>query len=346
MTSVATLIPTWPEPDQAMWRGLTKLAGPFDNPGALSELKPVSIEKLIRAYSQWLKWLATYEPEALVELPTVRATVGRLQGWLGDQAALGPTSRFMLVRHVLRILRAAGPGADWRMQRQLEAYLRLLAGNGDPERKRGRILSSAVLLDVGLRHAASGEAAAPLEAAKRLRDGLMVATLALMPVRIGSFRILTLGRSCVVTAEEIVFALNEDQTKTGAPWEAPVPAVLEPLMRRYLAETRPWLMAQWGERHDVLWVNDRGRSYADTYLGQKIATVTTRLTGIRVPPHFFRDSAATTLARLSPRASKLIHPVLGHSDFRMAQKHYNHATALEAGRDYAAVIARMKREAK
>jgi integrase/recombinase XerD len=224
--------------------------------------------------------------------------------------------------------------------------LRLLAGSGDPKRKLGRILSSALLLELGLRHAASGEAAAPLEAAKRLRDGLMIATLALMPIRVGSFRSLSLGCSFFTTESEIVVALNEDQTKTGAPWEAAVPEIVEPLMRRYLAETRPWLMAQWGERHDVLWVNDRGRPYAETYLGQKIATVTTRLTGIRVPPHFFRDSAATTLARVSPRASKLIHPVLGHSDFRMAQKHYNHATALEAGRDYAAVIARMKREAK
>jgi hypothetical protein len=112
MTSVADLLLEWPETDQAMWRRLLKTAGPFDDPGALTGLKPTSLEKLVRAYSRWLGWLNSYEPGALLESPATRATAERMQVWPIALSDLSPTSRFMLVRHTLRILRAAEPDAD------------------------------------------------------------------------------------------------------------------------------------------------------------------------------------------------------------------------------------------
>ena len=61
-----------------------------------------------------------------------------------------------------------------------------------------------------------------------------------------------------------------------------------------------------------------------------------------MPPHFFRDAAATTLAQISPESARLIRPILAHSGFGTAERHYIHAGSIEAGRDYAAVIRRMK----
>ncbi len=118
-----------------------------------------------------------------------------------------------------------------------------------------------------------------------------------------------------------------------------------PPLCRYLNEVRPWLMARSGARHDQLWVDNHGHPYRDRLLsGGRSREYDLRLTGVRVPPHFFRDAAATTLARHSPNAARLIRPVLAHSSFKTAERHYNHAQGIEAGRDYAAVIARMKRE--
>ncbi|MGY6411307.1 MAG: hypothetical protein ACXIUV_09825 [Alkalilacustris sp.] len=62
------------------------------------------------------------------------------------------------------------------------------------------------------------------------------------------------------------------------------------------------------------------------------------MTGLRIPPHFFRDSAATTLARESQLAAGMIGPVLGHTNHRTAEKHYIQAGSVEAGRDYDAVL--------
>lgn len=63
---------------------------------------------------------------------------------------------------------------------------------------------------------------------------------------------------------------------------------------------------------------------------------------MRVPPQFFRDAAATTLARTSPEAARLTRGLLGHAGFRTAERHYNQARALEAGRDYADVLTQLK----
>jgi integrase len=346
VVSLVLSMSAWPEPDRAMWRSLVQPGGPLDDQGALAHLRSTSLVTLEVRYGRWLAWLVGNDPAALREPPSERATMARLSAWLEALAHVTPMSRLMFVNGTLRVLRAAARELDWQAQRRLEAHLKSAAGRGSPERKRGRILSSDVLLKAGLRHAGPNAemATTPLEAAKRRRDGAMVAMLALMPMRRRAFANLELGRSLHILPEEIIVALPEELTKTGVPWEAPVPEQVAPALRRYLDEVRPWLMARSGARHDHLWVDDRGRPYDENFFGVRMGRLTARLTGVRVPPHFFRDAAATTLARMSPQAARLIRPILAHSGFRTAERHYIHAQGIEAGRDYAAVIARLKRE--
>ncbi|MBW4976192.1 hypothetical protein KZZ08_21450 [Roseovarius mucosus] len=61
-----------------------------------------------------------------------------------------------------------------------------------------------------------------------------------------------------------------------------------------------------------------------------------------IPTHFSRDTAATTLARLSPESARLIQPVLAHSSAMTAERHYIHAQTIDAGRDYASLVQRLK----
>ena len=73
-----------------------------------------------------------------------------------------------------------------------------------------------------------------------------------------------------------------------------------------------------------------------------IGGITLRLTGKRIPPHFFRDAAATTLTRESPEAARLIGPILGHTATGTAERHYIQARSIEAARDYADVLRRLR----
>ena len=334
----------WPSADRAMWDVLCRQAGPLDDQGGLAHLRQTSRDTLEARYGRWIKWLSDRDPKALLATPSERATVARLQSWLEGLNHTTPMSRLMFVDGVLRVLREVGPEQDWIMQCRLLAGLKRAAGRADPARKNGRILSSSVLLSAGLRHAGAyaDEAATPLEQLKRRRDGTMIALLAVLPMRRRAFCELALGQSVHITATEIMISLSPEMTKTAVPWEVPVPSQVEPVLRRYIDEVRPSLLARGVQNHDVLWVGKKGEIMTANYIGSRIGSLTQQLTGTRVPPHFFRDAAATTLARMSPQSARLIRPVLAHSGFATAQRHYIHARTIDAGRDYASLIQRLK----
>lgn len=333
----------WPEADRALWHALTTPAGPLDDGGALAHVRASTHRTLTDGYARWLGWLGREDPAALELAPLARATLVRLRRWTEARPELAPMSRQFDLARVLRVLGAAAPDADWSAQRRLSAALRREATSTMGARKAGRILSSAVLLEAGLRLAGPMADAAPdaRQVARSRRDGAMVAFLALMPIRARAFVHLTLGRSVRVKPGGIRIVLDPALTKTGLPWEAPVPPPVEPLLRRYILEVRPVLLGQGRDDDGRLWIGDRGRPYDGIYFGRRIRELTEALIGVKVSPHFFRDAAATTLARSSPEAARLTRAVLGHASHRTAHAHYNHARALEAGRDYHAVLANL-----
>ena len=335
----------WPAVDRQMWEDQTRQGGPFDDRGVLANLRQTSARMYQGPYGRWLEWLRCAEPSALTEAPVGRATLARLKSWLDESPGLSPTSRKMYFSATLRVLRAADPKMDWSAHLRVKRGLERAAGRGDPSRKRGRILSSRVLLDAGLRLAGPDADAAttPLGRAKAQRDGAMVALLAMMPtMRHRAFTGLTIGQSLLVTDRALTVVLPEDLTKSDVPWEAEVPEPAAAVLRLYLSEARPFLLSRAAQAHDVLWIGDQGRPMSYSYIGKKIPDLTGRLTGKRIPAHFFRDCAATTLARESRQAALMIAPLLGHSGARTSEQHYIQAGSLEAGRELANVLKRLK----
>lgn len=316
----------------------------MDGAGALSHLRDTSLKTLRIRYGRWLQWLIATDPAALAETPADRATLPRLKSWLLDLEHTKPMSRLMFIDATLHVLQSAETDRDWAKHNRLKAALKRLAGRGDPTRKQGRILSSDVLFKAGLKLATKTAAAAttPLRRLLDIRDGTMIALLSLLPMRRRSFCELTLGQSVHLTPTAIMISLSEEMTKTGRNWDVEVPPQVEPLLRRYIEEVRPALLARGHRRHDRLWVCKKGEVFEENYLGMRFGNLTLELTGKRIPPHFFRDAAATTLARISPEAAKLIRPVLAHSGFKTAERHYIHAQTIDAGRTYADVVKKLK----
>lgn len=334
----------WPEADRRIWADLLRPSSPLDDTGGLSRLRPTSVAVLKEGYGQWMRWLAANDSEALCFAPEDRATMERLRRWLDALDRVGPMSRLNYLNGTLRVLRAAAPDMDWSAHLRLLARLRRLAGRGDPDCKAGRVLDTSVLLRAGLGYAAAAppDGLSDLQQDVRIRTGAMIAMLALMPLRVATFSALTLGESVFVSPDRIVVSVPGALMKRVVPWEAEVPDAVLPLLRRYLDDVRPRLMASRGQHHDVFWVNDRGGPFRNGYLGIKVALATLEMTGVRVSPHLFRDAAATTLARITPHSARLIRPVLAHSGFGTAERHYIHAGTIEAGRAYAALISKRR----
>jgi site-specific recombinase XerD len=125
-----------------------------------------------------------------------------------------------------------------------------------------------------------------LKRARGYRNGLMIAFLAVMPIRLKNFSAIRIGSSLV--KHQNAWQLND--TKSGLSDECPVPRFLDSYIEKYIEEYRPLFRP----RHDRLWVSTYGGDLS--YLGcERIVTDTTRATlSIPMSPHLFRSSAAST----------------------------------------------------
>lgn len=336
----------WPATDRSLWTGLVNADDPFSDLGALAHLRETSRAALIKHYGRWLEWLWQSHPDALVEAPEQRCTPERLTAWIASLDHVAPPTCHTFVYGALRVLMAAAPDRNWKIQKHIMIRLQRRADMFISDRKTGRVLSSALLFDTGrdLMGFKADHANTSLNAALCRRDGAMIAFFAVIPIRLRSFSELRLEDSVFVSDSRIVIRLSADMTKTGQDWEAPVPNLLEPLLRAYSLKVRLWLMARTGTKHDFLWVTRLGTPLTYDHIKNRIPEVTGRELGIKLSPHLFRDAAATTLVRESPQDALLIRPLLGHTDFRTAEQHYIHAKGIEAGRDHAAVVTRLMQE--
>jgi integrase/recombinase XerD len=335
----------WPARDQALWNRALKSGSPLDPTGGLSHLRSGSLSALRQAYRQWLHWLQSNEPETLQIAPEERATIERLHRWYDTMTALRPMSRLFYIEGTIKFLRAIAPEGKWDAHKRLILRLKRLAGRGDKSRKSGRILDSGALLEFGMNYANTSRKAnpTPLEAAARYQTETMIAMLALMPLRSSTFRRLELGKSVHVGVDAIEITAPGETMKMGQPWDAQVPDMLLPLLRKYITEVRPWLLERLGKNHNFLWVTNKGDPFTNGYIGVRIAVAMVEASGVRVSPHLFRDAAATTLARKSPQSARLIKPVLAHSCTETSEDYYIHAGAIDAGRDYAALIKNLRK---
>lgn len=338
MTDVTWRIPDWPAEDKALWRRMTTRVGPLDDGGELAHLRETSIRNVEIAYGRWLAWLGKHEPTALNEPPIPRVTPQRVRLWMEDVRDCAPNSRKMWIDGLIRFLTAAEPEVQIPFLRLVQRNLLQLANEDHGDRKIGRIPSSLDLIEAALTYAEEASATSGFECARRQRDAAMIVFLAMVPIRRRSFVGLELGRTLLVTEEEITIVLAPEDVKSKNHYEIILREPGAGLLRRYLEEARPFLLSRALGKTDALWLADTGLPYSYTYIGKRIPLLTERLIGMKVPPHFFRDALATTFARASPDLARGTKAVLGHCDYRTSEKHYNHAQAIEAGRSYSDVL--------
>ena len=84
------------------------------------------------------------------------------------------------------------------------------------------------------------------EQARTFRNGLIIALLAVCPIRVGSFASLTLGRSFLRIGDGWWIRLAANETKSGRPDERPVPGFLTSCVDEYLRAYRPRFCAPVG----------------------------------------------------------------------------------------------------
>lgn len=337
MTRRRLTIENWPREDRAAWERLLAPGRLLRPGGAFAALRPATVWSYEQSYGHWLAFCQKEGVDLDALLPAARVTDARLLAWVEEMADLADTTRHARLVGLRRVVTSIAPETPQPLLRDLCRHAEWKANRQVRRRKIGRVIPTADLVKAGLAHldAVEGES---FRDAIRFRDGLMIAFLALLPIRIGNFRDLEIGRSFLIRQRGFDVVLEGDVYKTHTVLETEVPALLKPHVARYLEIFRPILLAKAEAAHGFLWANDWGRPYSFGNLGARITRLTKAMVGVGISPHLFRDAAATTIARARPAQARAVAGVLGHRTLRTADRHYNQARCLDASRQYPAYI--------
>jgi site-specific recombinase XerD len=213
--------------------------------------------------------------------------------------------------------------------------------------KRERLVSAADLYRLGL--ALMDGAARREKPGLRLvsyRDGLLIAFLAMQPLRLRNLAGLVICKTVRKSGGGWMVVIPGDETKTHAPIEVAWPESLVGALEHYLAVVRPALAARRRtspiEAGDHVWISAEGRPLSEKRIHHAIELRTGQAFGKAINPHLVRDIAATTLAIESPVHVRAAAPLLGHASLSTTERYYQQATGLRAQRALSDVIARVR----
>ena len=209
-------------------------------------------------------------------------------------------------------------------------------------RDKSNLRLSDELLDLGLSLIDQATEVQGLVAAILHRDGLLIASLALIPLRRRNVAGLRIGRNMIDVNGAWLIALDANETKTNAPLELAWPEELAEPLVTYLAIHRPHLSSlcgRWSKPIDgALWVSSDGSPMTEMAIYDRVRKHTQETFGVAINPHLFRDAAATTLAIADPENVRVAAPLLGHRTFATTERHNQQAKSYEAHRQYIAVL--------
>jgi len=266
--------------------------------------------------------------------PIERLTKDRLTRYLSHLAeTAGTMGRHMFFAKLRDAVRVMYPGNVpqhlSRLVARLESECRLRS-------KAARIVTSARLGELGtkLMKEAVGlddKKASPVG----YRDGLMIALLALRPVRLRTFSLIRLDRHLQQVGQEWRTVFEGSESKSGRAFEITVPENVVPNLEYYLREVRPKFTG--ADRHDGVWASTKGGPLTANAIARVITERTRQAFGQSVNPHLFRHCAATTIAILQPGRIGVARDLLGHASLSTTNTYYNKARSIEASRLYAGV---------
>jgi integrase len=334
---LSLLVHDWPEADRRAWEDACRPGSRLKAGGAASSLAHVSRNDFATGYGAFLGFLQRtgrlehYQPAA------AQVTLQNVDAYITDLTTrVGSVTVHTYVHHMRRAAELLAPMADFSWLAEIEKDLALVM---EPRSKYDRLVHSGRLLEAGLTliAEAQGFAMNDVARARGVRNGLMIALLALCPIRPKNFAALEIGHTFKEVHGRWWVALPSASTKTRRPDERCVPELLNPSIEIYLTQSRPVLLGS--NSTNVLWISSNtGGSMTKNNLSTLISRITLQTIGVDVSPHLFRTAAASTAAAYGSSTPHLASALLGHTDPRVTEEHYNRASSASASRIYAEII--------
>jgi integrase len=177
-----------------------------------------------------------------------------------------------------------------------------------------------------------------LARARQFRNGLMVAMLAMHPIRLKNFASLEIGRNVVNIDGSWWITLAAAETKENRPDERRIDETIAPALGKYLRKCRPELARKEGQS-GALWLSsDNGQPMTCHTIAAVVERTTRTPIGVGISPHMFRTAAASSAAIHADQHPNLASALLHHRDKRVTEEHYNRASSLSAAKAFGQLI--------
>jgi integrase len=328
----------WPDADRRAWEDACRPGARLKPGGAASYLTEVSRNDFARRYGAFIGFLQRTGRLDRSAAAAAQVTSSNLEAYSAELAArVRSVTVYNCIYKLRRAAQLLAPAADFSWLAEIEKDLALVM---EPRSKFDRLVFTGRLMEAGLTLVAEAEAFAhnDLARARGVRNGLMIALLALCPIRLKNFAALEIGQTFKEVHGRWWIALPGMHTKSRRPDERRVPALLNHYIDVYVNQSRPVLL---GSRPptNALWISSRtGRRMTTKNLGTLISKITFETLGVDVSPHLFRTAAASTAAAYGGNAPHLASALLNHTDPRVTEEHYNRASSMSAAAAYARII--------
>ncbi|MGE0854181.1 MAG: tyrosine-type recombinase/integrase [Hyphomicrobiaceae bacterium] len=313
----------WPALHQQAWCEAIRDGDLLSGRGPAAHWKPKTRCSVLKAVGNYLRFERErgrlIEEQSVAQLlteDTLRAYIAALRRRLASQSVVTQLG------HLSMAIWAMTPDAGRAL---IKLAIARLTPNVIPGRKKTeRLVLPTVLLQLGLKLMADWQvrrAHDPRLNAMDYRDGLMIAFLALCPMRLQNLAQMQIGLHLRFEGDVVRVAFEE--TKGDRPLEFDWPAELRPALDFYLSHRHPMLydLPQLGA---PLWpsLHRRKPQMGASGIYTRITRVTEAHLGLPVNPHLFRDAAATFITDGAPERAHLAAGVLHHTNLQMTKDHY------------------------
>ena len=333
------LVQEWPDADRRAWEESCRPGSRLKPGGAASYLAEVSRDDFARRYGAFLGFLQRRNRLERDAGAAAQVIVANVQAYIADlKARVRSVTVWNCIYKLRRVAQLLAPRADFSWLAEIEKDLALVM---EPRSKFDRLVLTERLLEAGLTLVAEAEKFAKhdLARARGVRNGIMIALLALCPIRLKNFAALEIGQTFKDVQGRWWITLPGNMTKTGRPDERPVPALLNRFIELYLNQSRPLLLGS-SAPTNALWISSTtSRRMTTKNLGILISRITLEAIGVEVSPHLFRTAAASTAATYGGGIPHLASALLNHTDPRVTEEHYNRASSVSASKIYAKITA-------
>ena len=330
----------WPIEDRERWRAAFTEGNRFDGSGPGAHLADLTRRNLYISYARFLGFISANRQDLLDLSPEARIdrlVVADYVSWRRRSCGDGMVAVDLdCLRGALRLI---CPEINWSWLLTLTKRIRAAA----PRKPRKyHLVTSDQLYALGIklmdRAVNDAEAADRIskEQAFEYRDGLIIALLALIPLRSRTLVALRIGKQLVKTGDRWALDIPAADTKTRRALDYPIS---EELCRRidvYLERFRCRIPG--ADKHTGLWASNKGRPMAAIAIYNAVRGRTKEALGFEINLHRFRHAAASFWSIRDPVNVRGAKDLLGQASFGITEKHYIMAQSRLAGRSLAHAV--------